>query len=100
MIIGYTDEACLERERREPPVSDFAWIAQVYDDGVSLQLGDGSVTRRHWKHNTGVAFEPGQKVLVQKAGGEYVVICPIGPVREERFGGERTEAATMEGVEA
>ena len=65
--------------QKNKPQFCFARIARVYDDGLSLYIGaDTTPSTKHYKCNTQCTFFAGQKVYIQKAGGEYVVICPIG----------------------
>lgn len=57
----------------------FAVVAAVHSDGLSLYIGaEKTPTQKHYKCNTSCRFSAGQKVYIQKAGGEYVVLFPIG----------------------
>lgn len=66
-------------EQQTQPEFCFAIVAAVYKDGISLYIGaETTPTQKHYKCNTTCKFAAGQKVYIQKAGGEYVVLFPIG----------------------
>ena len=66
-------------EQRPQPEFCFAIVAAVHQDGISLYIGaETTPTQKHYKCNTTCKFAAGQKVYIQKAGGEYVVLFPIG----------------------
>lgn len=61
------------------PEFNFATVAEVHSDGISLLIGgETEPTKKHYKCNTFCKFESGQKVYIQKAGEEYVVLFPVG----------------------
>lgn len=61
------------------PEFNFATVAEVHSDGISLFIGgETEPTKKHYKCNTFCKFEAGQKVYIQKAGEEYVVLFPVG----------------------
>lgn len=61
------------------PEFNFATVAEVHNDGISLLIGgETEPTKKHYKCNTFCKFEAGQKVYIQKAGEEYVVLFPVG----------------------
>lgn len=55
-----------------------AVIDSISTNGIKLKFPDGSVSQKEYLCNTSVQFETGQKVVVQKIGGNYVVCFPIG----------------------
>lgn len=66
-------------EQQTQPEFCFAIVAAVHQDGISLYIGaETTPTQKHYKCNTTCKFAAGQKVYIQKAGGEYVVLFPIG----------------------
>ncbi len=66
-------------EQKNQPEFCFAVVAGVHQDGISLYIGaETTPTQKHYKCNTTCKFAAGQKVYIQKAGGEYVVLFPIG----------------------
>lgn len=66
-------------EQKTQPEFCFAVVADVHQDGISLYIGaETTPTQKHYKCNTTCKFAAGQKVYIQKAGGEYVVLFPIG----------------------
>ena len=61
------------------PEFNFATVAEVHNDGISLLIGgETEPTKKHYKCNTFCKFEAGQKVYIQKAGEEYIVLFPVG----------------------
>ena len=66
----------------------FAVVAAVHSDGLSLYIGaEKTPTQKHYKCNTSCRFSAGQKVYIQKAGGEYIVLFPIGNQGTQEGGG-------------
>lgn len=83
-MILETEQQVVAQQQKAEPEFHFATVAEVHSDGLSLYIGaDTSPTEKHYKCNTTCKFSAGQKVYIQKAGGEYVVLFPIGnPVTE------------------
>lgn len=83
-MILETEQQVAAQQQRAQPEFHFATVAGVHSDGLSLYIGaETSPTEKHYKCNTTCKFAAGQKVYIQKAGGEYVVLFPIGnPVAE------------------
>lgn len=79
-----TEQQVVAQQQKAQPEFHFATVAGVHGDGLSLYIGaETSPTEKHYKCNTTCKFSAGQKVYIQKAGGEYVVLFPIGnPVTE------------------
>ena len=66
----------------------FAVVAAVHSDGLSLYIGaEKTPTQKHYKCNTSCRFSAGQKVYIQKAGGEYIVLFPVGSQGAQESGG-------------
>lgn len=57
----------------EPPEQTLAKIVSIGTSGIVLDFGE-----KEYACNQGIKFEVGQRVLVEKRSGTYVVICPIG----------------------
>lgn len=78
-MILETEQQVAEQQPKAEPEFHYATVAEVYSDGLSLYIGaETTPTEKHYKCNTTCKFSAGQKVYVQKAGGEYVVLFPIG----------------------
>nr|DAT30970.1 MAG TPA: hypothetical protein [Caudoviricetes sp.] len=58
---------------------ELATVGTVYSDGISL-IFDGQTTEslKHYKRNTAVTFQTGQRVKIVKVSGTYIVEYPIG----------------------
>lgn len=70
------------------PEFRFAVVAAVHSDGLSLYIGaEKTPTQKHYKCNTSCRFSAGQKVYIQKAGGEYIVLFPVGSQGAQESGG-------------
>lgn len=62
----------------EPPEQTVATIASIGTSGIVLDFGE-----KEYSCNQGIKFSVGQRVLVEKRSGTYVVVCPIGaPITE------------------
>ena len=57
---------------------NFATIKAVYDDGVTLAFDDGSESQKHYKVNSGVVFNAGDRVRILEDNGTYVVEYVVG----------------------
>ena len=57
---------------------EIAYVSAVYSDGVSLIFaGQSAGSTKHYPANKDVTFKAGDKVLIYKASGTYVVVCRI-----------------------
>lgn len=78
-MILETEQQVAKQQPKAEPEFHYATVAEVYSDGLSLYIGaETTPTEKHYKCNTTCKFSAGQKVYIQKAGGEYVVLFPIG----------------------
>lgn len=83
-MILETEQQVVAQQQKAEPEFHFATVAEVHSDGLSLYIGaETSPTEKHYKCNTTCKFSAGQKVYIQKAGGEYVVLFPIGAPASE-----------------
>lgn len=57
---------------------NFATIKAVHDDGVTLSFDDGSESQKHYKVNSGVVFNAGDRVRILEDNGTYVVEYVVG----------------------
>jgi len=77
VIETYQDEQAMEPQ--EPQEANFAEIAAIYADGVSLQFdGMEEPTQKHYLTNAAIKFAVGDRVRVLKDCGTYVVEYPVG----------------------
>lgn len=62
----------------EPPEQTLATIVSIGTSGIVLDFGE-----KEYSCNQGIKFSVGQRVLVEKRSGTYIVVCPIGaPITE------------------
>ncbi len=85
MVKNYQEEQALKQ-----PQPEAARLATVYDwwsDGLQLIFdGEAESDMKHYPCNANHWFDVGDRVLVQKVGGSYVVICKIGgPSNDDRY---------------
>lgn len=82
IITSYQEEQQIPRP--EPQSAKLATVRYVGGDGLSVQFdGETSYDQVQYVCNTGQVFKSGDRVLVQKVGGSYVIVCAIGePTRE------------------
>ena len=70
--------ATLERPH-ESPLLSLATIGAKYTDGVSLIFpGQTEATAKHYRCNPDVTFAAGNRVLISRVSGSYVVLCKVG----------------------
>ena len=99
MILESRQQVQAAQQQTQPEFC-FAIVAAVYKDGISLYIGaETSPTQKHYKCNTTCKFAAGQKVYIQKAGGEYVVLFPIGNPATEIVADRATTAETAKKAE-
>ncbi len=61
------------------PSFDLATVGAVYPDGLSLIFDGGeSESAKHYKCNTAVTFQTGDRVKISKISGTYVVDYVVG----------------------
>lgn len=67
------------QETKAPQVQSFATVTAVYADGLGLRFdGETETSQKHYKCNQYCKFAAGQRVYIQKDGGTYVVLFPVG----------------------
>lgn len=83
MINNYQEQK--ELEQPQPTSAALATVAAVQGGGLLLQFdGETASDGKSYLCNTGIKFEAGDRVLTQKVGGSYIVICRIGvPITEQ-----------------
>lgn len=60
----------------------FATIAEIYDDGVTLILdGETQPTQKHYLTNCDTVFAKGDRVKILRDSNTYVVEYKVGPPR-------------------
>lgn len=70
---------------------NFATIKAVHDDGVTLSFDDGSESQKHYKVNSGVVFNAGDRVRILEDNGTYVVEYVVGrPIKAINAGTANT----------
>ena len=94
-MILETEQQVAAQQTNPEPEFNFAVVAEVHSDGLSLYIGaETTPTEKHYKCNTTCKFSAGQKVFIQKASGEYVVLFPIGNPATEIVADRATKAET------
>lgn len=77
-MFDYQTQKQYENERNTAAVHTFARIGTVHTDGVTLIFaGQTSESTKHYPANRDVTFSAGDKVLLYKASGTYVVVCRL-----------------------
>lgn len=70
---------------------NFATIKAVHDDGVTLSFDDGSESQKHYKVNSGVVFNAGDRVRILEDNGTYVAEYVVGrPIKAINAGTANT----------
>lgn len=77
-MFDYQARKQYENEQKTAGVHTFAKIGTVYPDGVTLIFaGQTAESSKHYPANRDVSFSAGDKVLLYKASGTYVVVCRL-----------------------
>ena len=77
-MFDYQAERQIESERGKRQVHEIAQVSAVYSDGVSLIFaGESTGSTKHYPANKDVTFKSGDKVLIYKVRGTYVMVCRI-----------------------
>lgn len=64
---------------KESPLLSLATIGAKYTDGVSLIFpGQTEATAKHYRCNPDITFAVGNRVLIARVSGSYVVLCKVG----------------------
>ena len=77
-------DAFVQEEAREAPEFRFATVAGVHEDGISLifdgETADGTepAEGKHYRCNTSVVFQVGDRVKICRDSGTYVVEYVVG----------------------
>ena len=99
-MILETEQQVEAQQPKAEPEFHFAIVAKVHSDGLSLYIGaETTPTEKHYKCNTTCKFSAGQKVYIQKAGGEYVVLFPIGNPATEIVADKATVAEELKNTD-
>lgn len=70
-----------EQAIKQPAVTMFALakVISVGASGVVVQFdGESVASTKAYRRNTDATFTAGQRVLMLKVNGEYIVLCPVG----------------------
>ena len=68
-----------QEEQRETPVFQFATVAGVHEDGISLIFdGETAAGGKHYRCNTSAVFRAGDRVKICQDSGTYVVEYAVG----------------------
>lgn len=77
IIQSYQQEKGLERP--QPEAARLATVGAVGTNGLKIIFDGETVSDgKYYLCNSSAKYAKGNRVLVQKVGGSYVVICPIG----------------------
>jgi len=77
IIRSYQEEKSLER--KEPEAARLATVDYVGSRGLQLIFdGESSSDGKYYLCNNGIKYQYGDRVLVQKVGGSYIVVCREG----------------------
>lgn len=69
------------QQLNKPERSDFAFatVVSVATSGLTVRFdGEAAASSKRFRRNTSITFTTGQRVLMVKVNGQYVVLCPVG----------------------
>jgi len=77
IIESYQQEQALEQPK--PEAARLATVEVVWSDGLQLKFdGEEQSDGKSYLCNNGIKYQSGDRVLVQKVGGSYIVVCRVG----------------------
>ena len=78
-----SEENLFVQEQPEKKTVNFATVAEIYDDGISLIFdGEETPSEKHYKCNSFIVFVKGDRVRIAEDSGSYVVEYPVGNPRK------------------
>lgn len=88
-----TEENLFVPQQTEKKQINFATVAAVHDDGLTLIFdGEQEPSEKHYKCNAFVVFQAGDRVRIIEDSGTYVAEYPVG-VPKKTFVAEEAETA-------
>lgn len=67
------------QQNTEPAAAELATVGAKYTDGLSLIFdGQSAASEKHYKCNTSVIFQAGDRVKICRISGTYVVEYVVG----------------------
>lgn len=77
MIQSYQEEQALKQP--QPEAARLATVDYVGSSGLQLVFdGEQQSDGKYYLCNNGIKYQNGDRVLVQKVGGSYIVVCRVG----------------------
>lgn len=77
IIKNYQEEQSLEQP--QPEAARLATVSYVGSSGLLLVFdGEQASDGKYYLCNNGIKYQSGDRVLVQKVGGSYIVVCRVG----------------------
>lgn len=77
IIESYQQERALDQP--EPEAARLAVVDYVGSSGLQLIFeGEDTSDGKYYLCNNGIKYQRGDRVLVQKVGGSYIVVCRVG----------------------
>ena len=67
------------QKNTEPTAAELATVGAKYTDGLSLIFdGQSAASEKHYKCNTSVTFQAGDRVKICRISGTYIVEYVVG----------------------
>ena len=79
MLVNWQEQQKAENENSQPYENLLiATVGAVYSDGLTLIFpGSDAASEKRYKYNLNGSFSAGNRVLIGRVTGSYVVICKI-----------------------
>lgn len=79
MLVNWQEQKQAENENYQPDMNfATAVVGAVYSDGLSLLFpGDTANSTKRYRYNLDGNFSVGDRVLLGRVSGTYIVICRI-----------------------
>lgn len=79
MLVNWQEQQQAEAENSQTTeILTTATVGAVYSDGLTLIFpGEATASVKRYKYNLGGSFSAGNRVLLGRVAGSYVVICKI-----------------------
>ena len=77
IITTYQEESKLKKTNEKSAF--FGTVTEVNVAGLKVRFdGESTASSKRYPRNIAITFQVGQRVLIEKINGSYIVICPIG----------------------
>lgn len=76
-MLNYQERRAEESGNPQTPVNlTVGTVGEVFTDGITIRFaGEASASGKRYRYNKDVAFAAGDRVLLGRVAGSYIIIC-------------------------